>query len=181
MTSTPRATRTVAPALLAAVVAAAFALTGCSQVAGVVEQILPERFNVHTLVVGDCFNDTERILTAEDEVTDVPRENCTLEHDNEIFASIELTQSSFPGDEEVKTMGTERCLPKFEEFIGVSAEEAGTLAYDTFVPSAASWELGDREILCFAYDTAAPSVYSLKGVGAERLVPATEGEAEGEG
>jgi hypothetical protein len=177
VTSSPRATRTVTPALIVAAVATAIALTGCTQVAGVVEQILPERYDVHTLVVGECFNDTERILTAEDEVTDVPRENCTLEHDNEVIASIELTQSKFPGDEAVKTMGTERCLPKFEEFIGVTAEEAGTLAYDSFVPSAASWKLGDREILCFVYDTAAPSVYSLKGKGAERLATPPEGES----
>lgn len=177
MTRSPRATRTTRSALIVGALAVAAALTGCTQVAGVVEQILPERYNVHTLVVGECFNDTERILTAEDEVTDVPRENCTLEHDNEVIASIELTQSKFPGDEAVKTMGTERCLPKFEEFIGVTAEEAGTLAYDSFVPSAASWKLGDREILCFVYDTAAPSVYSLKGKGAERLATPPEGES----
>lgn len=181
MTHSPRATRSVTPALVLAAAATAIALTGCTQVAGVVEQILPEDSGVHTLVVGECFNDTELILTAEDAVTDVPRENCTLEHDNEIIASIELTQSKFPGDDEADTMGTERCLPKFEEFIGVTAEEAGTLAYDSFVPSAASWKLGDREILCFVYDTAAPSVYSLKGQGAERLAAPEGTEAEGEG
>lgn len=157
---------------------AAVALTGCAQVEGVVNQILPERYNVHTLVVGDCFNDTETILTSGSAVTDIPRENCTLEHDNEVIASIELTQAKFPGDDAVETMGTERCLPKFEKFIGVSTAEAGTLAYDSFVPSDASWELGDREILCFVYDTAAPSVYSLKGIGAERLAAPPEGEAE---
>gem|GEM_PF-634029 len=177
MTFSPRAIRTVRPALAVAAVATAMALTGCTQVAGVVEQILPERYNVHTLVVGECFNDTERILTSDEAVTDVPRENCTLEHDNEVIASIELTQDKFPGDEAVATMGTERCLPKFEEFIGVSAEEAGTLAYDSFEPSVESWELGDREILCFVYDTAAPSVYSLKGKGAERLTAPPEGES----
>jgi hypothetical protein len=180
VTSSPRAIRTFTPALIVAAVATAIALTGCSQVAGVVEQVLPERFNVHTLVVGDCFNDTERILTSEDQVVDVPRENCTLEHDNEVIASIELEQAKFPSDEAVELAGTEKCLPEFEEFIGVTAAEAGTLAYDSFVPSAASWKLGDREILCFVYDTAAPSVYSLKGIGAERLATPPEGtEAEG--
>lgn len=158
---------------------AAVALTGCSQVSSVVEQILPERFDVHTLVVGDCFNDTERILTAEVEVTDVPRENCTLEHDNEVIASIQLTETEFPGKEAVDARGAERCLPKFEEFIGVSAADAGTLAFGSFEPSEESWELGDREILCFVYDSAAPSVYSLKGLGAERLAAAPEGEATG--
>lgn len=178
MTSSARTTRA---AILVGTLAAAVALTGCSQVSGVVEQILPERTGAHTLVVGECFNDTVRILTAEDAVVDVPRENCTLDHDNEVIASIPLEAEKFPGEEAVLLKGFKTCLPKFETFIGVSFEEAGTLEYDFFVPSAASWELGDREILCYVFDSAAPSAYSLEGKGAERLAEAGAPEADAEG
>lgn len=166
---------------LAGALTVSVVLAGCSQVSGVVEQILPERTGAHTLVVGECFNDTVSIPSDEEALVDVPRENCTLDHDNEVIASIELEATEFPGDEAVLLKGFENCLPEFEEFIGVGFEEAGTLEYDFFVPSAASWELGDREILCYAYDSAAQTAYTLEGAGAERVAAEAEAsEAEGE-
>lgn len=176
----PRAAHLARPALLIGALTISFALTGCAQVSDIVEQILPERTGAHTLVVGECFNDTVRLVTEEEAVMDVPRENCTLDHDNEVIASIQLEGAEFPGDDAVTTQGSEDCLPEFEEFIGVGLDEAGTLEYDFFVPSAASWELGDREILCFTYDSAAQSAYSLRGKGAEQaaVVDAGGGEAD---
>lgn len=147
---------------------ASAALTGCSQVSAIIEQILPERSGAHTLVVGECFNNTVVIPSAQDAVVDVPRENCTLAHDNEVIASIQLDGEVFPGDDAVTMRGFENCLPEFEEFIGIGFEGAGTLKYDFFVPTAASWALGDRELLCFVYDSAAQTAYTLEGAGAER-------------
>lgn len=161
-------------AVVAASVTAGVTLTGCSAVTGVVEQILPERNSAHTLLVGECFNNTLTIEAVEGAVVDVPRENCTLAHDNEVIASVQLSDKTFPGDDTVLLQGFQACLPEFEKFIGVEFTEAGTLEYDFFVPSEASWLLGDREILCFVYDSAAQTAYSLKGKGAERLA-ATEG------
>jgi hypothetical protein len=162
---------------------ASVALTGCSQMNAVVEQILPERIGAHTLVVGECFNNTVSILTAEDAIVDVPRENCTLDHDNEAIASIQLDGESFPGDDVVNLQGTDDCLAEFEKFIGVATADAGTLAYDFFTPTEASWKLGDREILCYVYDSANQTAYSLEGEGAERAAatePADGESAEGE-
>jgi hypothetical protein len=156
-----------APLLVASV-----ALTGCSQLAPIVEQILPERSGAHTLLVGECFNDTVTMPTAPDAVVDVPRQNCTLDHDNEVIASVQLDGESFPGDEAVAVRGQEACQPEFEAFIGVGFDQAGTLGYDFFVPTVASWELGDREILCFAFNSAGPTAYSLRDRGAEAPEPA---------
>ncbi len=178
MTSRTRPALTARLSLLIGAVATSIALTGCSQVSAVVDQILPERIGAHTLVVGECFNNTVRILTGESELVDVPRENCTLEHDNEVIASIQLDEPKFPGDDALLLRGFEECLPEFEEFIGVGFEEAGTLEYDFFVPSEESWELGDREILCYAYDSAGPSTFSLEGQGAERAATPEGGEGE---
>lgn len=180
--SEPSSLHSRRPAIVLAALLAAVALTGCSQVSAVVEQILPERNSAHTLVVGECFNDTVTILMSEDAVVDVPRENCTLAHDNEVIASIQLDGEIFPGDDTLTMQGFKSCLPQFEQFIGVGFEEAGTLEYDFFVPSATSWELGDREILCFVFDSAAQTAYTLAGQGAERAAGAEnpEGETEGE-
>ena len=149
---------------------------------GVIDQLMPERNSAHTLVVGECFNNTVTIAAVEGELIDVPRENCTLEHDNEVIASIQLDGVLFPGDDSVIIQGFKSCLPEFEEFIGVGFEEAGTLEYDFFAPTEASWALGDREILCFVYDSTAQTAYSLEGQGAERaaVTGAPEAEAEGE-
>ncbi|MEX1079273.1 MAG: septum formation family protein [Homoserinimonas sp.] len=173
MISSVRASR----ALALGVLTASVALTGCSQLSGVVDQVLPERNDAHTLTVGDCFNTTVSISSDDDAVVDVPRENCTLDHDNEAIASIQLDGEAFPGDDAVMMEGFTSCLPAFEEFIGVPFEEAGTLGYNFFVPSAASWELGDREILCYAFDSAAQTAYSLEDKGAERVAEAA-GEAD---
>ena len=142
---------------------------------------MPERNSAHTLVVGECFNNTVTITATEDEVVDVPRENCTLDHDNEVIASIQLDGAIFPGDDSVIIQGFKNCLPEFEEFIGVGFEEAGTLEYDFFGPTEASWALGDREILCFVYDSAAQTAYTLEGQGAERAAAAEAPEGETEG
>lgn len=170
------------PSIVLAALLTVVALTGCSQLPGIVEQILPERTSAHILVVGECFNNTLTILTTQDALVDVPRENCTLGHDNEVIASIQVDGAIFPGDDALIMQGFKSCLPEFEEFIGVGFEDAGTLEYDFFVPSATSWELGDREILCFAFDSAAQTAYTLEGQGAERAaaVENPEGETETE-
>jgi hypothetical protein len=154
------------------------ALSGCSQVSAVVERILPERSGVHTLVVGECFNDAVTLPTAQDAVVDLPRENCTLKHDNEVIASIQLEGEKFPGDDAVVMQGFETCLPEFEAFIGAPFEQAGTLEYDFFVPSPSSWLLGDRELLCFVYDSAGQTAYTLEGARSDSV--ATPEPAEGE-
>jgi hypothetical protein len=162
---------------VASLLVASVALTGCSQLAPIVEQILPERSGAHTLLVGECFNDTVTMPTAPDAVVDVPRQNCTLHHDNEVIASIQLDGTKFPGDETASARGQEACLPEFETFIGIAFDQAGTFGYDYFVPTAASWELGDREILCFAFNSAAPTAYSLRGKGAEPTDAPAEGSS----
>lgn len=142
-----------------------------------IEQVLPDRASAHVLVVGECFNNTVTTTVVGDELVDVPRENCTLDHDNEVIASVQLDGEKFPGDDAMIMAGFENCLPEFEDFIGVGFEQAGTLAYDFFVPSADSWALGDREILCFIYDSAAQTAYTLKGAGAERAAAAENPDA----
>lgn len=179
MPLSPRpAARSVRFASAVSLLVASVALTGCSQLTDIAAQIIPERSGVHTLVVGECFNNTVAIPTGQDTLVDVPRENCTLAHDNEVIASIQLDGESFPGDDVVSALGLEKCLPEFEKFIGVGFAEAGTLAYDYFVPTAVSWTMGDRELLCFVYDTAAQTAYSLEGAGAERGVDPETSEPE---
>jgi hypothetical protein len=167
--------------LVSGIAALTLALTGCSQLSDIVDQVLPERGGAHILAVGECFNNTVAIVTGEDVIVDVPRENCTLAHDNEVFAAQLLTGKSFPGDERIAEDASSVCLGEFEDFIGVGIAEAGTLQYDFFAPTENTWALGDREILCFAFDTAAQTAYTLRDQGSIRAAEAsTEPLPEGE-
>lgn len=166
-------------ALVCGATISTLALSGCAQIEGFVGNVIPERSGVHTLEVGDCFNNPVTIAADAETPVDLPRENCTLPHDNEVIYSATMTDASYPGQDTAYLHGLQTCLPEFEKFIGVPFDQAATLAYDAFVPSEASWVLGDREVLCFAYDSAAQTEYSLDGVGAERAdAPTSEGEAE---
>jgi len=163
-----------------AVAAACIMLSGCAQVSGLVGDMIPDRPEAHVLEVGDCFNNTVTMDPQAGELVDVPRENCTLAHDNEVIATVDLDGEKFPGEEKLLLKGYEVCLPEFEKFIGVTFDEAGTLAYDFFTPTEASWELGDREVLCYVFDSDQQTEYSLKGVGAERLAEPDAEDGAGE-
>ncbi|WP_168915409.1 septum formation family protein [Microcella flavibacter] len=138
-------------------IAAALALAGCADGG---EQEEP-RGNVFSLEVGDCLGDAE--LGAElDSVVLLP---CDEPHTSEIYASIIVGDTEFPGLEAITAEADERCLAEFEGFTGGAWADS---AYDfTYLhPTAGSWANGDREILCQIYDPAGPTTGSLQGAGA---------------
>lgn len=125
----------------AAGVVAALAMTGCSQ------------GNVFSLEPGTCFDDVAE-LTQEGggEVGDVPIVDCAEPHDNEVFATFDLTDDSFPGDEAVRASADEGCEARFEDY--VQRDYASSrFVVSHLVPTAQTWESADdREIVCFLYD-----------------------------
>lgn len=106
--------------------------------------------------VGDCLgiagsgdpgtDDTESVDTVEL----VP---CAGAHYWEAYAStpvpVDETDGAvaFPGDEALAELGIAACQAQFEGFVG-SAWDASALEVRFFLPTSASWEMGDREILC---------------------------------
>jgi len=115
-----------------------------------------------TLDVGTCFNDPESFA----EVDDVPIVDCGEPHDNEVIANQDLTGSDFPGQEQVDNRASQICFDSFSAYVGISYEESiyeiGWLA-----PSDESWDVGDREVICFAYDLNFEKITgSINGIGA---------------
>ena len=118
--------------LLAAI--AGMGLAGCS--------------NVFTLAVGDCFNgDYEGGVRA---VTFV---DCAEPHESEVYASIMMDDGDFPGKDAVLAQADTDCHAEYGSFVGLSWEES-VLNFGILFPSAESWALSDREILCIIYDPA---------------------------
>ena len=98
--------------------------------------------------VGDCFNDE---ILESDEVFDVRGVPCAEPHDNEVYATFDMTESSFPGEERAYEIGDEGCLERFEGYVGATYDES-VLMYYPMVPTEGSWsQRKDREIVCVTY------------------------------
>lgn len=119
-----------------------------------------ESTDVFSLRVGDCLLDAGSMDT---EVSEAPTVPCAEAHDFEAYAAQDIEGDAFPGDEAVATQAEQVCYDAFTPFVGMSYEES-VLNFNYFVPTASSWEAGDREILCLIYDEAAQTAGSLAGV-----------------
>ncbi len=98
--------------------------------------------------IGDCFDD-EAFYS--EEISEIPAIPCTEPHDNEVFATFDLPDSEWPGDEEIDVVASQGCYDRFAVAIGKSYEES-VIDYTTMYPSEGSWEQqGDREVVCIAY------------------------------
>ena len=103
--------------------------------------------NVFSLTAGDCFDDPDTFS----EVTDVKMVDCTEPHDNEAYATFDLSDSSYPGDLAVQTEGSVGCLDRFDAYVGRDYASSA-LDFSMLLPTSQSWDQGDQEVVCFLYD-----------------------------
>lgn len=103
--------------------------------------------SVFDLSVGDCFNSPETNEISRVEVID-----CATPHDHEVYLLFELDGGDFPGSNALARESSDRCIGGFDEYVGVvyadSALDVGFLP-----PSEATWESGDREVICYLFDS----------------------------
>ncbi len=134
----------------------AVSLTGCSILTTGVPEGEQDAF---TLVIGDCIN-----FSGAGEVDTVPVVDCAEPHDQEIFAATNLTGDAFPGEAVVSDELDAFCMGDvFTDFIGLSY--ADSIFYTSgFHPTAASWENGDRELLCTVGNENAQTTGTLAGI-----------------
>ena len=101
-----------------------------------------------TMRIGDCFDDQSAFS---EEVSDVPGVPCSTAHDNEVYATFDVTLAEWPGEDQLNELANEGCLERFEAAIAASYEES-VLMFTTLVPSKGSWDQrNDREVVCAAY------------------------------
>jgi hypothetical protein len=106
--------------------------------------------NVFDLAVGDCFDDGDMVLGDVEELSDVPLVECEQPHDNEVYAVVTVEGDRFPGEVAVQGQADEMCLDAFEPFVGFDYQTS-VLDFGWLVPTAETWEFGDRVIACFVY------------------------------
>lgn len=106
--------------------------------------------NVFELAVGDCFDDGELAVGELEEVDEVPLVECAEPHDNEVYAVVTVDGEVFPGEQAIQAQADEVCRDAFDPFAGLDYESSA-LDFGWLVPTADSWEMGDRVIACFIY------------------------------
>ena len=117
--------------------------------------------SVLQLEVGTCFDDPDGSF---DEVPDVPVVDCDTPHDNEVFANQDLTGSEYPGREQVQNRADAICLENFSSYVGIAYEDS-IYNVGSLFPSEDTWDVGDREVICFAYDLSLEAITgSINGV-----------------
>lgn len=108
-----------------------------------------EDVNPNSLKEGDCFNDPDD--TSATQVTALQAVPCDEPHGNEVFHVFDFDDGDFPGTDEVRQLGLERCEPELEGYVGASATDAG-LAIIPVTPTEQSWnDRNDRTVICGVY------------------------------
>lgn len=112
------------------------------------------------LRVGDCFHDPDG-MDWEYAGRDIIVVDCEQRHGYEVFDSSELEGTAWPGETGIIDAADMACYAAFEEFVDYSYYRS-ELYYSWFAPTEASWQEGDRLLLCVVSDPAR-STGSLEG------------------
>jgi len=100
--------------------------------------------SIFDIRVGDCFSLPE---DKEGEVKDaVVYDSCDDPHTYEAFATTDMPQSKYPGDQETQEWAENACMDEFKK--NVKNPDDFTFSY--YFPTRESWSEGDREVLCVA-------------------------------
>jgi hypothetical protein len=122
-----------------------------------------EDASVFELAVGDCYNSP----STSDEVQSVAVVPCDTPHDSEVFFLVDYPDdgTGFPGLEELNTFADDQCQGQaFTDYVGVVWAESRFFT-SQLTPTEASWEQGDREVVCLLYDPTTQLNASVRGTG----------------
>ncbi len=119
---------------------------------------------VNRVEVGTCFNDAGD--SGAFDYTDFAVVDCDEPHDNEVYHLFDAPGSDeYPGNEAIAEVTRDGCLSAFEAYIGKPYTES-VFAILPIPPSEASWESGDREVVCAVYDSSREELRgSVRGSG----------------
>lgn len=79
-----------------------------------------------------------------------------------MYAEFDLPDSDYPGDSAVLEAANVGCIERFAPFVGV-AYDASVLELTTCQPSAETWAVGERRVICIVWHPSTSVVGSLQG------------------
>ena len=102
--------------------------------------------DVFQIKVGDCFDN----VTAE-EISTLPGVPCSEPHDNEAYASFNVSLPSYPEGDGMYELAFDSCIDRFESFVGRDYPSSSLDIYALY-PTAEGWAQDDREVVCAVFD-----------------------------
>jgi hypothetical protein len=114
------------------------------------------KVNVTDLKAGDCVVEN----LGEKEFQRVEVAPCAKPHFFETYATFELEDGDFPGDEKVDELAGQGCYDRFTDFVGISYDDS-KLEWSYMMPAEDTWA-SDRGVACLITEEKAIKV-SLKG------------------
>lgn len=116
---------------------------------------------VQQFKVGQCVR-LSQDLESQSEVGNLPVLSCDTEHDGEVYLVKKLEGHDYP-----TTMTTDAdaaCVAGFQGYVG-SDYGASSLDYAALYPTQASWDQGDKDVVCMVVPTEGTLRASVKGSG----------------
>lgn len=121
----------------------------------------PSDTGVFDVSLGDCLNEME--TNPDEQISEVPIIDCAEPHDFEVYHVEDIAETdAYPGDDAVFDEADSICLDAFDAWVGTPYAESG-IDYTQLYPVEEGWNLGDREVLCLAYDMAGQVEGTLEG------------------
>lgn len=115
------------------------------------------------LALGDCYDPIN------DENTDVllaaAMRSCDEAHLHEVFGLVLLKDplgAPFPNDRDIEDASLDLCDTAYERYVGISVDDS-KYGYLYYTPSEATWEDGDRLVVCVVDDRGDRITGSIKG------------------
>jgi Septum formation len=122
-----------------------------------------KQFSFYVPAVGDCYD----VRPVDKGAPIYLRLDCSLPHQNEVFATFDYTDSkNYPGSQVLETQAKQRCPASWEAYVAKPYETSVLdLAYD--LPDQATWGNGIRHVVgCLVVDPSSERrAGSVKGSG----------------
>jgi hypothetical protein len=94
--------------------------------------------------VGDCFDETDEGYRSRD---------CYEPHLAEAYLLLtHPDQRAYPGEQGLTSWAEPLCYSRFDDYTGIDYQNS-PLDFGYLYPTAGGWAAGDREIVCYLYDT----------------------------
>ncbi len=104
-------------------------------------------------LVGDCVQVSSGAAANLDgsDAPTLPRVECTVPHNGEVYATKQIPAGSYPGVDEVEQDAESFCLQRFERFVGVGYDDSQLQVFYVY-PQKGGWYAGDRDVACVVLD-----------------------------
>jgi hypothetical protein len=157
---------------LVAVAVVAVVAAGVTAVVVLVDRSgAPEVTATSDLVAGDCLRAPEPFedVTRPDwrSGLGVPVVPCDREHGGEVLLVEDGwgPGEAYPGDERIVDAWVDRCIAAFDAYVGGPWEDSELDFHGWYPAGEAAWEVGDREVGCFAFEPGDDLGESVAGSG----------------